>query len=257
WLEPLARNTATSTPGTSPPVMPPPPPHSVTTPFAVPVTPPPAPPVAAILVQPASSGQLEVTELEDTKVAVPSESYNFDSKAETEPIAIKQPEAPNFGASLFESNEDVPVDPEPGSKKGLWIGAIAATLLLAAGGGWWYMLWQGHTAASAAEAIAHPSQEFSSQPRLQVQQQVQQNSVPPSAPEDDNGFVTPNRAGAPPLRKSTAVATPATDVQKIASGHDSSKPAPNSATSRAAEPVSQVAQETRNPAFNKMRLAAP
>jgi len=260
WLEPLARNTPTSsTPVTSTPGMPPPAPHSIATPIAAPVTPSSTtPPLAAIVAEPASSEALDATELADAQVAVTSESYNFDSKAETEPISIKQPGAPNFAASLFESNEDFPVEPEPGgSKKGLWIGAIAATLLLAAGGGWWYMLWQGHTAASAAEAISHPSQEFGTQPQRQVQQQVQQNSVQPSAPANDKDFVTPSQLSAQPLSKSTAVATPATDVQKIASGRDSSKPAPNSAASRAGEPVSQPTQETRNPAFNKMRLATP
>ena len=258
WLEPLARNTATSTPVASTPPIPPPPAPPVTTSFAALPTPPSLPPAAEIVAQTAYFEPLGVTELEDAQVAVPTESYNFDTKAEPEPIHVKQPDAPNFGASLFESNEDVPAEPERGSKKGLWIGAIAATLLLAAGGGWWYMLWQGHTAASAAAAISHPGQEFGSQPQQQVQQQTQPNLGSSAAPASDNSLAA-TQPSSQPLSKPAAVATPATEVQKIASGHDSStsKPSSNPAASRAAEPASQPAQETRNPAFNKMRLAAP
>ena len=255
WLEPLARNTATSTPATSVPVTPPPPPPSTTSfdaPVSSQITPSSAPADAAIVAQTPMVASLEVTELEDARV--PSESHDFVSVTEAVPPQTREVEAPNFGTSLFESNEDVSTEPvRGGSRKGLWIGAIAATLLLAAGGGYWYMLWQGHTAASAVAAISQSAPQFSTQP----QQQVPQNLPSSSAPTNDNASVTPSQVNSQSLNKPTTVASPAAEVRKIAGAHESPKPATSSAASRAAEPVAQPVEEKRNPAFNKMRLATP
>ncbi len=258
WLEPLARNAANSTPVAATPVAPPAAPvtRSFTAPSA-PLAPPAAPAVTEIVGHQPASAALEVTESEDAQVPVPNESYNFANVTEGEPIQARQTEAPNFGAGLFESNESVPAEPaQGGSKKGLWIGAIAATLLLAAGGGYWYMLMQGHATASTTEAATvsqpTPQPQFSTQP-----QQSPQNLASTSAPATDKTFSTPSQVNSQPLTKPAPAAAPAVDVQKIAGGHDSSKPVPNSAASRAAEPAAQPVEETRNPTFNKMRLAAP
>jgi periplasmic protein TonB len=258
WLEPLARNggttpvsgnPATSFTATTTSYAPPAPP-------AVPLAP---PPVTPIDTPSPVTAQLEVTELEDAQVPVSNESYSFTSATEVEPIQVRQAEAPNFGAGLFESNESVPPEPvQGGSKKGLWIGAIAATLLLAAGGGYWYMLMQGHSTAGTTEAAtvsqAAPQTQFSSDP-----QQPAQNPVSASVPANDKTFSTPSQMSSQPATKVAPAATPATDVQKIASGRDSVKStsASSSPVSHPAEPVAQPLEETRNPTFNKMRLAAP
>ncbi len=255
WLEPLARNAATSTPIAAPPVVPPAAPQ-VTAPVVV--VAPPAPSVAE-LVEPSPALALpEITELEDAQVA--TESYDFASKKEVEFAPANETQAPSFGTSLFESNDSIAEEPAPGgSKKGLWIGAIAATLLLAAAGGAWWYMWQqgqGHAAASTTATVSEPTTQFSSQP--QSQPQTQQNLTSAVAPVTDKGFSTPSQLNSQPSTKPAPAVSPATDVQKIAGGKDSSKPASTSGASRAAEPdPQQSAQETRNPTFSKMRLAAP
>jgi len=258
WLEPLARNAGTSTqvteaPLTAPPPAAPPLATSVATPFASPVAPAAAPPVRAAVAPPLETpAMLEVTELEDPQVE--GESYNFGAKEEAEFVPIKSIEAPSFGSSLLESSGAPATEAASGgSKKGLWIGAIAATLLLAAGGGaWWYMLQQGHASASRTTAASQPATQLGSQP------EIEQHLAATPASASEKGSSAPSLVSSEPPAKPAPELSPASDVQKIAaSGRDSLKPAPASAASHAAEPVSRPVEGTRSPTFTKMRLAAP
>jgi periplasmic protein TonB len=252
WLEPLARNAA-STPTVAPPAAPsitPPAPPQVTA-LAAPSIPPSAPQVDATIASPPAPAPLEVTELEGAQVA--GESYEFGAKTEAAFAPISETQAPNFGKSLFESNESVYEEPASGGgKKGLWIGAIAATILLAAGGGWWYMQQTGHAAAGSTAAVSQMEL-----PALQVagQSQPQQSFGSTSASTADKSFSTPSQAVTPASNKIAPSLSPATDVQKIPAGRDTVKSA--SAASRAAEPVAEPAEPPKKSAFSQLRLAAP
>ncbi|MBS1867611.1 MAG: hypothetical protein JSS69_16985, partial [Acidobacteria bacterium] len=134
WLEPLARNAAA-----------------------------PAPPVVQQSApQPAVSHPAPVALTDELDAQVAGESYDFGSKPEaTAPAAPADSgelQVPNFGSDLFASSEMSAAEPaEGGSKKGIWIGAIAATVLLAAGGGYWYTQQPSRAAASTtAAAVSQP-----------------------------------------------------------------------------------------------------
>jgi len=253
WLEPLARNAAITPPVPSvagAPVTPPAPPQ--VTPVTAPIIPP-APQVAAIIALPPAPAPLEVTELEDAQVA--GESYEFGAKTEATPAPVSEMQAPNFGTSLFESNESVYEEPASGgSKKGLWIGAIAATILLAAGSGWWYMQQTGHAAAGSTAPV---SQTESPASQTAAQSQPQQNFGSASASTSDKPYSTPSQAITPASNKTAPSVSPAVDVQKIPTGRDSAKSAPVSSASRASEPVAEPVEPPKKSAFSQLRLAAP
>src|SRR5262249_10980390 len=137
----------------------------------------------------------EVSETEETQVA--SESYDFGSETKTEPIAAESElQAPKFNSDLFgargESYSEEPAS--GGSKKGLWIGAIAATVLLAAGGGWWYMQQNGQAAAASGGSpiVSQTNQQPATQP--QVQQNIQTSSLPQTQPQSQNAAAFSNPA---------------------------------------------------------------
>ena len=251
WLEPLARNAATTTPVATAPVVAPAVPQAAT-----PIMPPAAPPVvapAAIIALPPAPAPLEVTELEDAQVA--GESYELGAKNELALAPVNETQAPNFGTSLFESNESVSEEPASGgSKKGLWIGAIAATILLVAGGGWWYMQQTGHASAGSTAAV---SQTALPAPPVATQSQPQQNFDSTSASTSDKPYSTPSQMTASASNKTAPSVSPAADVQKIVVGRDSSKSAPLNAASRASEPVDEPVEPAKKSAFSQLRLAAP
>ena len=253
WLEPLARNVASvpAVPVAAAPATPPAPPQ--VTALTAPIIPPSAPQVDATIALPPAPAPLEVTELEGAQAA--GESYEFGAKAEVALAPLSETQAPNFGTSLFESNESVYEEPASGGgKKGLWIGAIAATILLAAGGGWWYMQQTGHAAAGSTAAVSQTDL-----PALQVaaQSQPQQSFGSTSTSTADKSFSTPSQAITPTSNKIAPSLSSATDVQKIPAGRDTAKSVPASAASRAAEPVAEPAEPPKKSAFSQLRLAAP
>jgi len=228
WLEPLARNAATP----APPVASPAPASHAATP-----------------VLPLSVPTVEASEETDAQVA--GESYDFGSKTEQAPAFSSEGDAPNFGTNLFETSETTPAEPASGGgRKGLWIGAIAATVLLAAGGGWWYTQQSGHAAASTTTAaVSQPV----SQPAPQQQAQSLSSASSTPATQTGKAFSTPTQMTSQPANTGAPAVTPATEIQKISGGRESAKSAPTSAAIRAAEPV----EEKRKSTFNQIHLAAP
>lgn len=262
WLEPLARNAP------APPVM------RSTVPAAPTVVPELPPVVASIPVhesQPAAKTNVvsfpltiaapEAPEAEETQVA--RESYDFGSEAKPEPIATENElPAPKFNSDLFGANGEV-YSEEPasgGSKKGLWIGAVAATVLLAAGGGWWYMQQNGHAAAasSGAPIASQTNQQPATQPQLQ--QNFQTSSLPQTQPQNQTAkpFSDPAPISTQPSNnKAVQSFTPTVDVQKVGNGREGLKSAPISSATRAAESVAQPAEDVKRSAFKQLHLAAP
>ncbi|HWY44731.1 MAG TPA: TonB family protein [Candidatus Sulfotelmatobacter sp.] len=213
WLEPLARNAAATVP---------------------------APPTVAL---PA----VEVPISAEAQVA--GESYDFASQTQTVSVASNESEAPSFGASFLETSDIGSGEAgTSGSNKGLWIGAIAATVLLAAGGGWWYTQQSGRASVKAASAAAV------SQPIAQPSGELQTQSLAStSAPAGGKTYSNSSPINTQPSNAGKPTLSPAMDVQKIPQAHDPMKSAPASETSGPSEPVEQ----TRKPAFNQIRLASP
>jgi len=260
WLEPLARNAAGS-PSASRRVTPAPVPEpalSVVSSAPVPESRPAA--KANLVAFPLTIAVPDAPEAQETQVA--PEPYDFKSETKPEPIAAEnQPQAPRFDSNLFGASEGA-YSKEPasgGSKKGLWIGAIAATLLLAAGGGWWYTQQNGHAAAAGgAPIVSQTSQQHATPP--QVEENFQTAALPQAQPQ--NQSVKPFSDPAPistqtPNNKATQSVTPATDVQRVGNGKEGVKSASVSAATRAAEPVSQPTEDVKRSAFRQLHLAAP
>jgi len=256
WLEPLARNAATPS-FSSPSVTPAPSTTQAAVPVVSSVPVPESQPLAKanVVAFPLTIAALDAPSSDEAQVA--GESYNFGSKTEPEPIAIEsEPQAPKFNSNLFGAGEEAHTE-EPasgGGKKGLWIGAIAATVLVAAGAGWWYMQQNGHpAAASGAPIVSQATQQPASQP--QGQQNLQAATL--SQSHNAQPFSNPSSANTLPSNNAIQTVTPATEVQKLGNGREASKPAPVSAATRAAEPAVQPAEDTKKSAFKKLRLAAP
>ena len=211
WLEPLARNAATT------------------------ATVPPPPPVA------------EVPVSEEAQVA--GESYDFETHSEAAAVASNETEVPSFGTSLLEAGDGSSAEASVGgSKKGLWIGAVAATLLLAAGGGWWYTQQSGHSSVNAAPAatVSRPSTQPSEE-----QQPRYVSSTPTSAP--NKAFSNLNPASTLPSTQGKPAVSTAAEIQKIPAARDAVKSEPVPETSHTSESVEQ----TRKSAFSQIHLAAP
>lgn len=235
WLEPLARNAATPAPP-SPPQSAPQLPVSVTTPVAL---------------------------TDDLDAQVAGESYDFGAKSEAAsvPVVVAEAQVPNFSSDLFANAEATAEHPaEGGSKKGIWIGAIAATILLAAGGGYWYLQQAGHASASTNATATSPA--VLSQPVSHpAAQQPSQSFAPASSPQNQTSlqsqtskpYSVPSPVNSQPSNPENATVAPATEVQKIPANHEASKPAVTSASSHAAEPV----EDGRKSSFSSIRLAAP
>jgi TonB family protein len=230
WLEPLARNAASQA--------------------SVAAVPPPVAPPALVQVVPLTAEPAENSA--DTDAQVPGESYDFGNKTEapTETAETNEVAAPNFSSDLFQSTETDAAEPASGSKKGLWIGAIAATLVLAAGGGWWYT----QQSASVAVKTTTELQPQLVEPAMNPEPQ-QKYLASTSIPAAGKTFSTPSPVKAQPDTTQKASVTPATEVQKIPNTRDAGNPlaVQTSALTRAAEPV----EETRKSTFGQVRLAAP
>lgn len=222
WLEPLARNAAAPTPTAAQQAVP----------------------------QPVISNPAPIALTDNLDAQVAGESYDFGSKPEAAPSSAENMEVavPNFGSDLFANSEVSAEEPaEGGSKKGIWIGAIAAMLVIAAGGGYWYTQQSGNAAASTkAAGVAQPV----SQP---TSQQQSQSFAPVSSLQSTKPYSTPSQATTQPLNSATASVTPATEIQKIPASHEASKSPATSASARASEPV----EDTRKANFSGIRLAAP
>ncbi|HLK05891.1 MAG TPA: TonB family protein [Candidatus Acidoferrum sp.] len=231
WLEPLARNAATPVPPSSTPA---------------PVVTPQAPPALVSLTDAPSAP------VSDDDAQVVGESYEFSNKPDL--AGQQQPDAdqnvPNFGSDLFQSGDIAEHTESSRGKKGLWIGAIAATLLLAAGGGWWYTQNSGAASASTV-AASRPAENFAPTNAEPQQRYLASTSTPPTA----KAFSTPTPVTTQPAVTEKPLVTPATEVQKIPSSRDVAKPnvAPASTAGRAADPV----EETRKATFSQLHLAAP
>jgi TonB family protein len=238
WLEPLARNAATPAP---PAQSVPQPPLSITAPVAL---------------------------ADDLDAQVAGESYDFgaQSEAASAPVTATETQAPNFSSDLFANTEVTDEQPaEGGSKKGIWIGAIAATILLAAGGTYWYLQQSGHASAStttttSAAALSQPI----SQP---VTQQQSQTFLPASSPQNQLQNQTktyntvPSQVNSQPSNTGSALVAPATEVQKIPANHEMAKPASAPTTSHTSESAathaSEPVEDNRKSNFSQIRLAAP
>jgi TonB family protein len=212
WLEPLARNAAATAPA-----------------------PPPAP--LPSVEAPASA-----------EAQVAGESYDFENQTETGSELPNENEAPSFGTNFLETSDTSSGEAGTGgSRKGLWIGAIAATVLLVAGGGWWYTQQSGHSSVKAAPAAGL------SQPVTQPSgEQQAQSLVSTSASGGGKAYSNPSSLSTQPSNAGKPTVSPAVDVQKIPA-HDPMKSVAASETSRASEPVEQ----TRKSTFGQIRLAAP
>jgi len=227
WLEPLARNAATPAPP-APPQSVPQPPVSMTTPVAL---------------------------TDDLDAQVAGESYDFGAKSEAAPApAVVEAQTPNFSSDLFANTEITEQSAEGSGKKGIWIGAIAATILLAAGGGYWYLQQSGHASASTKTTSAAVLSQPITQPAAQQQPQTY---VPDSSTQSQTAtskpYSSPSQINSQPSNPGNASVAPATEVQKIPANHELSKPVATSAASRAAEPV----EDTRKSSFSDIRLSAP
>ena len=231
WLEPLARNTASQTPA------------AVAPPIA---------PLAPVQVVPLTAEPVE--HLTDTEAPATGEFHDFGNRVEVTPETFETREvaAPNFGSDLFQSTDEVASETAGGSKKGLWIGLIAATLVLAAGGGWWYTQ---QSSSAATKTTAEPLQPQLVEPAATNAEPQQKYLASTSIPAAGKAFSTPSPAPSQTDSTQKAALTPATEVQRIPNVHDAAKPtaAPVSAAGKSAEPV----EETRKSTFSQMRLAAP
>jgi protein TonB len=239
WLEPLARNAATPAPpaAPAPPQSVPQPPVSVTTPVAL---------------------------TDDLDAQVAGESYDFGAKSEATPVpaVVAEAQVPNFSSDLFASTEATAEQQAEGrSKKGIWIGAIAATILLAAGGGYWYLQQSGHASASTTTTTTTNPAALSQPVSQSATQQPSQTFAPASSPQSQaplqnqtsKPYSIPSPVNSQPSNTGSASLAPATEVQKIPANHEPAKPSPTSAVSRAAEPV----EDGRKSNFSNIRLAAP
>ena len=233
WLEPLARNAASQAPAAVPP----------------PVAPP-AP--APMQVVPLTAEPVE--NLTDTAVPATGELHGFGNPVEAaaETFETGEVTAPNFGSDLLQSTGEIASEPASGSKKGLWIGLIAATLVLAAGGGWWYTQ---QSSSAATKITTEPLRPQLVEPAATNTEPQQKYLASTSIPAASKPFSSPSPVTPQADSTQKAALTPATEVQKIPNAHDAAKPtaAPMSTAGKSAEPV----EETRKSTFNQMRLAAP
>jgi protein TonB len=189
----------------------------------------------------------------DAQVA--GESYDFGAKSEEAPAPVAiEAQTPNFSSDLFANTEITEQSAEGGGNKGIWIGAIAATILLAAGGGYWYLQQSGHASASTKTTSAAVLSQPITQPAAQQQPQT---FVPDSSTQNQTAtskpYSAPSQINSQPSNPGNASVAPATEVQKIPANRESSKPVTTSAASRAAEPV----EDTRKSSFSDIRLSAP
>src|SRR5579859_1014806 len=230
WLEPLARNAANPAPVAIVPIVAPPAPMQV-----VPLT-----------AEPEEKSA-------EPEAQASGEFHDFERKAEAALEARETNEAavPNFSSELFRTTEEGASEAARGSKKGLWIGLIAATLVLAAGGGWWYTQQSGSAAAKTTPELQPQLVEPATTSAEPQKKYLASTSIPAAG----KAFSTPSPVSAQPDATQKAAVTPAMEVEKIPNTRDAAKlpAASSSAAARAAEPV----EEPRKSAFSQMRLAAP
>jgi len=231
WLEPLARNAASQPAAVVPPLV-----------------------VSSAPVQIVPLTDEPVEEPTKTETPVAAEAHSFGSSE----VAAETPEAnevaiPNFSSGLFQATDENASEPTSGSKKGLWIGLVAATFILAAGGGWWYTQQSGTVSAKAAPALQPQLVEPATTNPEPQQKYLASTSIPAAG----KTFSTPSPVSTQPEASQKASLTPAMDVQKIPNAHDAGKPpaVPTSVATRAADPA--PVEEPRKSAFSQLRLAAP
>lgn len=235
WLEPLARNAAT-------------------TPVPASSTPPP------VVISQASPSLVAFTDAPtapagDVDAQNAGDTHEFGGTAAFSPMAeSSEPIAPRFNSDLFQSREDIGEASSGGSKKGFWIGAVAATLLLAAGGGWWY-LEQSKSASANTSAGVSRTVEATKPANSEADEKFVASTTTPASTQ---AFSTPTPvAPSQPVttEKEKPAVSAATNVQKIPNVRETVKnPATaNSTAGKAAEPVA----EPRKNSFSKLKLAAP
>lgn len=241
WLEPLARNGATPVPAPDAPassVMPQAPPSVVS------FTDAPSEPVT------------------DGEAQVAGEPHEFSGKLGMTPVPeSSEQNVPSFSTDLFPSGEAGEVEAASGgSKKGLWIGLVAATVLVTAGGGWWYLQQSKPASANTTAGISSAAEPIATNNAESEQKYLASTSLPPSTKAISTP--TPINASQPTsVEKEKPSASLAVDVQKIPSvretreTHETSKPSGTASTTagKASEPV----EETRKTSFSRLRLAAP
>lgn len=241
WLEPLARNAgATPVPASNVPA-------SVVVSQAPPS-----------LVSFADAPATPVTE-DDAQIT--GEPHDFGRKQAVTPgPEVAEQSAPSFSTDLFSTGEAGEAEATSGgSKKGLWIGLVAATLLAAAGGGWWYLQQSKPASANTETGISREAAPAATNNVEPEQKYLASTSLPPST--KTSATPSPVSASQPAVEKEKPIASPAVEVQKIPSARETretrepSKPSAAASTTagKAAEPV----EETRKTSFNQMRLAAP
>jgi len=243
WLEPLARNAAMTPSGTTP----------------VPASSTPAP-VVTSQAEPSwvAFADAPVQPRADEGSESTPEPHESEGGAAFVPSAERN--VPRFNSDLFQPTEDAAATASGGSKKGLWIGAVAATVLLAAGGGWWYMQQSGLASANTSSGASRAVEATPPYNSEMEHKYLASTSTPPST----QAFSTPTSVtAAQPVnveKEKPAVST-ATDVQKIPSTRETAKApaAANSTAGKAAEPIkhAEPVEEPRKTSFSKLKLAAP
>jgi protein TonB len=194
-----------------------------------------------------------VTEpVETSEAQVAGESYEFLSQQE--PLATETAElaAPSFGSYGSEENNAILGEASTGgSKKGLWILAIAAGLLLAAGGGWWYTQQTGNRSVNAASVAVQPKTQSSPEASPQY---LASTSQPPTATRTGASATV---VSAPVTNSALPVSSPAVEVQKIAATRELAKPEAGNNSSSAASRAAQPVEQAKKPALGSVHLSAP
>jgi protein TonB len=173
--------------------------------------------------------------------------------------------APMFGNSLLgDSGVDVPKS--GGSKKGIWLGMLAAGVALAAVGGYWYQQQYGnpiHFASGAGSSAIAPPPAVT--PAVTSSSVVPANPVstapapPANSASEDSSSSGKSRASAPVANSAPSVQSqgqgkvqPASISERIVKPNvnlDAGKAPVNSAAS--------IAPEIKKPSLGKVRLAKP
>ncbi len=232
WLEPLARNAgATPVPASNVP--------------------------ASVVVSQAPPSLVSLTDA-PSEPATEADAHELESKAAVIPLPeASEQSVPSFSTDLFSSGDAGEVEATSGgSKKGLWIGLVAATVLVAAGGGWWYLQQSKPASANTTAGISREADSAVTNNGEANQRYLASTSLPPST--KTNSTPSPVGVSQPTVEKEKPSVSPAVEVQKIPSARETREPSkPSAAASTTAGKATEPVEETRKTSFNQMRLAAP
>jgi protein TonB len=235
WLEPLARNSAASSPAQESKS------HESYEP--------PAKSVEDWAAGDKSSEVLlagpEAAKAEEFEAITPEESTDIGG---TESAFSKEGLAPNFGLSLaLDKKSSDSTSSSKGSNKGLIFGLLAAGLLLAAGGGWyWYSNQPADVSANGANSVKSDYvQPAATTPSVSPASEPAKPFTSPKTPATDTSHAA---ASLSPARTDKGVSIPANPSPKYSA--NASDPSTSGAEAAPAEPE-------KKPSMGKVHLAAP